>query len=378
MKIRSEHSRYAPEAVEIELIRSIFHAIVPSSVMTVCFAAAGGVIYSRTGDPLLLVLLGLGLFMSVVRLIVSWALAPAVCRDDVTLAKALRYEVRFAIPYLGFALILGIFGYRSFLLPHQDVHMLIAALQMAYCAGVAVGMGMRMRIAVPAMLLSLCPVIIGTFINPDLLYNITGMVITAILISGIKALRERQQRSVEDIGLRLTFAQLAREDALTALPNRIALKEWYERRVASDRDDGMIAVHYLDLNGFKPVNDQYGHPTGDELLTAAGKRIARTIRDSDIVARLGGDEFAVIQHGLSSPEEASQLAARLREAIARPFRIRNMTLHITTALGFVVTRSKDEDLEDLLSLADKALYVSKSTGDVSQYEAVEPVRRRVA
>jgi diguanylate cyclase (GGDEF)-like protein len=378
MKIRSEPHRYVPEAVEIELIRSVFHAILPSSVMTICFAVAGSIIYLRTNDPNLLLLLIIGIALSIVRLIASWFLAPSVSREDVTLDRALRLEARFGAAYLSFALVLGAFGYRAFTLPHQDVHMLVAALLTAYCAGVAVGMGSRLRIAVPSMVLALAPIIVAAFLTEDLLYNVTGAVIAAILVSGIQSLRERLRRSVEDIGLRLTFAQLARKDALTALPNRIALKEWYERRVTSARDDSLIAVHYLDLNGFKPVNDQYGHPVGDALLSAAGKRIARVIRESDIVARLGGDEFAVVQHGIANSNEAEQLAARLSEALAKPFRIRSLTLRISTGLGYVVSRGKDEDLEDLLSLADKALYVSKSTGAFSQYEAVEAVKRRVA
>jgi diguanylate cyclase (GGDEF)-like protein len=377
MKFRSEPSRQ-PEAVEIELIRSLFHNLQPSLVMTVSFLAAGSLIHSRTGDSNLLLLLIVGTLASIARLLACWMLAPSVHKDDVTLAHALRLELRFGVPYLSFGAILGAFAYRAFQLPHQDVHMLVATLLMAYCAGVAVGMGLRLRIAITAMILALLPTIISAIVHTDVLYNVAGVVMSAILASGIQALRSRKKRSVEDIGLRLTFAHLARKDALTALPNRIALREWFEQRVASAREDSLIAVHYLDLNGFKPVNDQYGHPVGDELLTAAGKRIARTIRDSDIVARLGGDEFAVVQHGLSNPDEAAQLADRLRDAISQPFRIRGLNLRISTGLGFVVSRGKEEDLDDLLGLADKALYVSKSTGEISQYDAVEPVKRRVA
>ena len=191
-------------------------------------------------------------------------------------------------------------------------------------------------------------------------------------------MRNKHQRSVQDIGLRLTFSNLARKDPLTALPNRIAMRERYDERMVVNNGARLMAVHYLDLNGFKPVNDSHGHPVGDALLTAVGKRIARTIRDSDIVARLGGDEFAVIQYDIKNADEAAQLAARITDAICSPFRIGHLTINISAGLGYVVAKGQEEDLDHLLNLADQALYTSKRQGEISQYDAVETITKRVA
>jgi diguanylate cyclase (GGDEF)-like protein len=360
-----------PEAVEIELIRSLFLAFMPSVIMTAGFIASGIVIYLRTGDPILLGLLIAGGLASTARLTIAWMLAPMAARERLTLMEARRLERRFAWPYLAFALTLGLFGLRVFTLPVPDVHMLTICLLVGYCAGVAVGMGLRLWIAVPAMILSTAPGLLTTLLTPDPIYWVMSGLVTALLIAGTRSLRSRHDRLVKDIGLRQAFANLARKDALTALPNRIALKEWYEERVMIG-EPGMIAVHYIDLNGFKPVNDSYGHPVGDELLTAVGKRIANTIRESDIAARLGGDEFAVIQYDLSYPNQAEMLAARLSEAISRPYRIGKHVIRISTGLGYVVAHGDDdEDLDYLLNLADQALYASKRAGAVAQYEAVD-------
>ncbi|MBB5985199.1 GGDEF domain-containing protein [Sphingobium lignivorans] len=375
MKNRIPSNRAVPEAVEIELIRSLFHAFLPSSIMTLGFIASGVVVYTRTQDGIMLGLLVAGAFASMARLLVAWQLALRAAEPRLTLNEARWLERRFAIPYLSFAILLGLFGVRAFMLPFPDIHMLTIALLIGYCAGVAVGIGLRLWIAVPSMLISTVPAILVALLQQDAIYWVMSALVAGLLAGGTHSLHSRHGRLVRDIGLRLAFANLARKDALTALPNRIALREWYEERVALG-GAGLIAVHYIDLNDFKPVNDSYGHPVGDALLTIVGKRIIRSLRETDIAARLGGDEFAVIQYGINNAEEAEKLAGRLAEAIARPFQIGEHTISISTGLGFVVADGREEDLEHLLGLADQALYASKRAGTIVQYEAVEALQTR--
>lgn len=378
MRSRPTPHRALPEAVEIELIRSLFQAFAPSVLMTAGFIASGAVIHQRTGDAFLLALLAIGGIASIARLVVAWRLAAAASDEKLTLARARLLERRFALPYLAFAIALGLFGMRAFMLPFADVHMLTICLLIGYCAGVAVGMGLRLRIAVPAMILATVPACIAALFTGDPIYWVMSALVGGLLVGGSHNLRGRHERAAKAISLRFAFATLARKDALTALPNRIALREWFEQRMANG-ETSLLAVHYIDLNGFKPVNDSFGHPVGDELLTAVGKRIANTIRDTDIAARLGGDEFAVIQCGLTSETQAEMLAARLTAAIARPYKVGDHTIKISTGLGYVVAHPGDEeDLDHLLTLADQALYASKRAGAVKQYEAVEPIQPRSA
>jgi GGDEF domain-containing protein len=108
------------------------------------------------------------------------------------------------------------------------------------------------------------------------LHIATALMTAAFLAGGIFSLRKRHARALDDIGRRLTFASLARSDGLTDLPNRLALRGWFDRNVR-DAKLRPIALHCLDLNCFKPVNDSFGHPVGDELLTAVARRISGTL-----------------------------------------------------------------------------------------------------
>ena len=367
------------DTVGIELIRSLFESLTPAAIMTIAFAAAGALMVWTTGDAILEGLLLAGIVISIVRLAVTVISARSIMRPDVTFAEAKLLQGRFAAAYMSFAAVLGAFGYQAFRLPFPEAHMVMICLVMGYCAGVAASVGLRPRVAVPSMLVASMPMVVSAVARPDPLYWAMSMLTAAFLVGGIKAVRMGHRRAVTSISRRLAFATLAREDPLTELPNRLALREWYNERVTFSKHPGRIAVHYLDLNGFKPVNDSYGHPVGDALLAAVGGRLANTIRSTDIAARLGGDEFAVIQCNIASEEEAALLAQRLATTIARPFRLGEREIAISTCIGYVTSADRADDLEFLLSLADEALYRSKRTSrGVVSYEVLRPPEERAA
>jgi len=185
---------------------------------------------------------------------------------------------------------------------------------------------------------------------------------SALLAAGCRSVLERNRLTVAEIGKRITFESLARRDELTQLPNRLALRETFERDVAQSSDHSLIAVHYLDLDGFKPVNDQFGHPVGDALLGAVSRRIDELLRDGDIVARLGGDEFAILQRGLRHADETELMVQRLMHALRQPFQIGEHEIRISACIGTVTSNDKRSDLEYLLERADQALYAAKRRG----------------
>jgi diguanylate cyclase len=350
------------ETLEVELIRSLFEAGRPPEIMSAGFVAAGGLIASETGDPILLLLLVAGTVASLVRLMVTRFSRAEAAGGDLPARRARQLERRFAVSYLAFAMILGMFAYRTLQLPFPSVHMLTICMIVGYAAGVAVTVGLRPRIAIPSILAAVVPALNSALSQPDAVYWATSLLAGGFLVGGIQSVRARYERAVRSIGRRLAFSTLARQDALTGLPNRLALREWFDLRVTTATGRGMTAVHFLDLNGFKPVNDRFGHAVGDGLLIAVGKRIARTIRAGDTAARLGGDEFAVLQCDIASEEEAALLAERLAAAIGRPFRVDGRSIRISTCVGYVVAEHGAEDLECLLSLADEALYAGKRAG----------------
>ena len=156
---------------------------------------------------------------------------------------------------------------------------------------------------------------------------------------------------------------LAEHDALTDLPNRhIFVTRLAAALEAALERGGMLAVHCLDLDRFKEVNDNLGHPAGDALLLAAAGRMRGCLREGDMLARLGGDEFAVIQHDLERPEEAEHLATRLVAALERPFEIEGYAIRSGTSIGCALGPRDGASVEALLQRADIALYRAKGDG----------------
>jgi diguanylate cyclase (GGDEF)-like protein/PAS domain S-box-containing protein len=158
------------------------------------------------------------------------------------------------------------------------------------------------------------------------------------------------------------IAHLAHHDALTGLPNRVLFREALEHAVAFARRGHLLALHCLDLDQFKAVNDTLGHPVGDGLLQAVAQRLRDCLRETDTVARLGGDEFAIIQTAIQSPIDATGLASRVIELIEAPFEIDGHQIVIGTSIGIAFAPQDGLDADQLLKCADLALYRAKLDG----------------
>ena len=135
----------------------------------------------------------------------------------------------------------------------------------------------------------------------------------------------------------------------------------------SKREGSTLAVCYLDLDGFKFVNDTMGHEAGDKVLIEVTKRIKDTIRGDDTVARLGGDEFAVLLLGLSAEEEWTASLNRLLEAISQPIEIKNKLFEVSASIGVALYPADDHDADTLLRHADQAMYIAKQSGKNRYY-----------
>lgn len=155
---------------------------------------------------------------------------------------------------------------------------------------------------------------------------------------------------------------LANHDVLTNLPNRFSAMGELESRIARLQPGSSLAVVFLDLNGFKPVNDRYGHAIGDELLKNVAHRLSHSIRESDHISRYGGDEFVILMNCGSGRHEAEMLAERLEKSLSGAFYVGDIELFISASIGIAVCPEDGVRVEELVSAADKHMYVAKRNG----------------
>ena len=199
-------------------------------------------------------------------------------------------------------------------------------------------------------------------VKPELNFSEENRRILTDLAATSVELFEAKARNIELLKCTAEIAHLARHDSLTGLPNRRRLIEIYNEMAREQRENG-VALLYLDLDGFKAVNDTHGHSYGDDLLRQVAGRIQTCLPPLARVARLGGDEFAVLLHSTQDnlAAEASVLARHLMTKIERPYMIGRNHVTIGCSIGIALSRP-GSDLDDLLSRADVFLYQAKNTG----------------
>ncbi|MBF0561189.1 MAG: EAL domain-containing protein [Alphaproteobacteria bacterium] len=184
------------------------------------------------------------------------------------------------------------------------------------------------------------------------------------LFSDITPMKMHQER----------LERLAHYDALTQLPNRALLADRLQVAIEhARRDVTLLAVVFLDLDGFKAVNDSFGHDAGDTLLIEVGERLRTCVRGSDTVARLGGDEFVLLFGGIDSVIECQRALERVLNAIATPFELKGRPVRITASVGVTLYPLDGAEAEVLLRHADLAMYAAKQAGR-NRYHLFDPER----
>jgi len=172
--------------------------------------------------------------------------------------------------------------------------------------------------------------------------------------------------------LALEVAHSAQHDFLTGLPNRVLFNDRVSRAISlAPRHAQKVAVLFLDLDGFKHINDSLGHPAGDKLLQSIAKRLQACVRDSDTVSRQGGDEFVVLLSEMTRSEDAAITARRMLQAVAEVHSIDRHDLHVTASIGLSVYPDDGMDAETLIKNADTAMYQAKENGRQS-YQFFKP------
>ena len=210
--------------------------------------------------------------------------------------------------------------------------------------------------------------LIGHFYPPRLRYGfLLGTALVALqymsLLTAILALFHRRLIQAEAKALKLAF-----KDPLTGLYNKHFMNNLFDQALLlATRPHHLVAVYYIDLDNFKPVNDQAGHAVGDKVLMCVAQRLKEAVRSTDICARLGGDEFTVIATQLERQDQAPEIAKKLLAKLAAPIEVGHQQFILGASIGISLYPSHGQDLSRLLEQADAAMYHAKHRGK-SGYE----------
>ena len=254
----------------------------------------------------------------------------------------------------------------------RDRHLITVSLVFSFGAGVVSRTSIRPVICVVSLLLSTVPTVAALAAHALApraaslhaeLFAIESLLVATITALSLQTVAHLYRSAVAHHTAKHDMAQLARYDVLTGLPNRLLLRERFrDSSRPTGRADARLAVHFIDLDGFKAINDSCGHPVGDSVLQQVARRLEAAVRDDDTVARLGGDEFIVLQTSVGHDSEAEMLARRIIKHLSLPYEVGDRSINISASVGIATTPEYGFDLEHLLLCADTALYRSKGAG----------------
>ncbi|WP_438969690.1 EAL domain-containing protein [Methylophaga sp.] len=173
-----------------------------------------------------------------------------------------------------------------------------------------------------------------------------------------------------------TLELMAHYDVLTKLPNRVLFSDRFSQAIAhSKRTETMLAICFLDLDNFKPVNDTYGHEVGDQLLIEVSMRLRKNVRDEDTISRFGGDEFAILFRDIESQSECELMLERIHKSLAQPYSVNDLRIEISASSGVTFYPQERADLDTLLRHADQTMYQAKLAGR-NTYKLFNPAHNR--
>jgi diguanylate cyclase (GGDEF)-like protein len=360
-----------PDVVYRELVAMLFSMAVPVIYLGSVFVGVTALVAWQWHDPVVATLSALGAIVTMLRLLVIHGYRRRnVALDGIPRIK--RWERIYAAGNYSFALLLGLFNARVLMFHYPLVHMIAVSLVFGFGAGVVARISIRPVICVISLLLAVVPTAIGMALHALMtngsalhgeLFMIEALLVATTALLSLHSLNHLYCRMVAHLTAEHDLSLLARRDALTTLPNRLMLREAFQRDVAvTARMDCHLAVHFLDLDGFKAVNDLHGHPAGDEVLREVAKRLLGTVRAEDTVSRLGGDEFVVLQTMIAEDSEAEMLARRIIKKLTLPYQFEGKELRISVSVGIAIAPRDGSDLERLITCADTALYRAKGRG----------------
>ena len=358
-----------PDAIFAEFVEIIFTSLPPVTVIGVILTAVGILVAAKNNDAVVWAITALGLTVTVGRvlLIVAYRRRASL----VGVRNPALWERRYVTGAYTFALVLGAFNFRAITVGDPMVAMLVTSVMFGYGAGIVARLGVRPTAGVVSLALAVVPTVIGYLIHAASAgdYYVTAMyvgqavLLIAFAAAGTEAISYTYRTTLQQLLTRQDLAILAGQDGLTGLPNRTLLRARLNEGIVQMRQSNTtLAFHCLDLDRFKSVNDNLGHPAGDALLKMVADRLTGIVRIGDTVARVGGDEFVVLQVGIRRQDEARLLAHRIVRALSAPYVIHGQEVRIGTCIGIAWAPHDGVTFDRLAVCADASLYQAKHNG----------------
>lgn len=358
-----------PLTVYRQLVDTLFDMRLPILGLGLVFAILAGLVAYEWHDPVFAGVAAGALIVTGARLVLlrAYARAPRISHEELR-----HWERRYAIGNYAIALLLAVLNVQALTYHYPLLHLLTISLVFGFGAGVVSRISIRPMICVVSLLLATVPAVaalIGHALVPHTaplhaqLFAIEAVMVAMITGLSLHTVAHLHRTTVAHLSAQHDLALIAKHDALTGLANRVLLRERFQdASQATLRTGNRLAIHFIDLDGFKPVNDGYGHPAGDAVLQEVARRLGASLRAEDTVARLGGDEFVILQTDITHEGEAEMLARRILRRLGARYEIDGAIVHLSASLGIAMAPDLGLDLERLLACADAALYRSKLGG----------------
>lgn len=351
-------SHDVPSGTYIELVMSLCDTRMPAVIMTVMFVAIGLCTIRAAHDGLLTGLVVLGTLASAIRLIVLQRGRQLCAGGALSLEDATRFEKRFALTYCTFAAIFGAYAARALSMPLTEWQMPVSIAVVGYAAGAASTIALRPRILLTSLMVSVLPPAGALLLRNEMSTAVSAAALLALLAGGLRSIDKRYVAQSTTTTKRHDFERQAETDHLTGVGNRLALSNALNDRIHADRIAG-TALHYVDLDDFKAINDQLGHQIGDRLLRMVAEKLRQCGLPDDVIVRLGGDEFVVFQHEAVTEKDVELYAARISATLNTSYHVDGLTVTIGASVGSRRCAGAIGSMDALLASADTALRQQK-------------------
>jgi diguanylate cyclase (GGDEF)-like protein len=350
MGLRSES-----DDLYLELIADMSRATIPTSIMCLYLVLVYWIAWTATSFNIFLYSCIIGGGSSMMKMTLMRLQVRRLAGGDASVKYAISCEITHAVLEVLIAASVGCATAEAFLLSKPDFEILTSSLLFGYCSGIVARLAIRPKIACLVLVIATAPTIFSASQASDLPHHILTGMLSLFLIGGFETTRHIYLTNVRNITTRLEMATLARNDPLTGLANRLGLRQAF--RIAA-KLPGNIAIHCLDLDGFKSVNDRLGHAGGDAILVGVAERLLSLDPKNTTVARVGGDEFVVLQSGILQTHRADKLAHDIVDILSNTFTVGDQVIEIGVSVGSCTSKGNCS-LDYLLCRADEASYVAK-------------------